>query len=523
MQRDQTMFIFHRLIPALVVAMLAACAQLPERPKLATTNALSSNADTTLGRIATQNLGGTDKSGFQLMPVASNAYATRIALCDKAEKTLDVQYYLLAADNSGKVLLRCLKRAAGRGVRVRVLIDDYYTPGEDALLLAFAATPNVEVRLFNPFPAWRSSSLGRFVAAAFDFGRVDHRMHNKLFLADNAMAVAGGRNMADEYFMRAKGNNFVDMDIMAVGPIVTQLSAIFDVYWNSEYVYPLQSIVSNTLSTQEEGAEFDRLVDSASGPIIEDQLDPRLAPFLGTPEDLDRGKLKLIFAPARAYADPVDKVEGRYAANREGTVRAQVAIAMRAANHSVTVLSPYFVPGPLGMEAMQGLSQRGVKLTLITNSLASTDEPFAHGAYTESRLPMLRLGVTIYEISPELTRKSERLGQFGDSYGRLHAKVAIIDHRKLFIGSMNLDERSERLNTELGLFIDSPELVSQFEARSALLDGAYRLELAPNGDSIRWVGRNGPDRVVLETEPETDWWLRLKVRLLSGLVPPSEL
>jgi len=511
------------LLPVVCAALLAACAELPQRPPVETTHALSGNADTTLGRIAMRNLDGTDKSGFQLMPVAFSAYATRIALCNKAEKTLDVQYYLLAADNTGKVLLSCLKRAALRGVRVRLLMDDYYTPGEDPLLLAFASTPNVEVRLFNPFPAWRSSALGRFVAAASDFGRVDHRMHNKLFLADNAMAVAGGRNMADEYFMRAQGNNFVDMDILAVGPIVTQLSAIFDVYWNSEHVYPLQSIVSSPRPKDEESAEFDRLVAGASGPVIEDHVEPRLAPFVGTPEDLEEGKLKLIFAPARAYADPVDKVEGKYAVNRHGTVREQVALAMRAANQSVTVLSPYFVPGPLGMEAMQGLSQRGVKLTLITNSLASTDEPLAHGAYVESRLPMLRLGVTIYEISPELTHKSQRLGRFGESYGRLHAKVAIIDHRKLFIGSMNLDERSERLNTELGLFIDSPELVSQFEARSALLDGAYRLELGPDGDSIRWVEGSGADQVVLDTEPETDWWLRFKVKILSGIVPPSEL
>jgi putative cardiolipin synthase len=511
------------LLTACFVALLSSCAQLPERPTLATSSALTSNLDTALGRIATQNLVGTHDSGFQLLPVASNAYATRISLCERAEKTIDVQYYLLAPDNSGKVLLSCLKRAAGRGVRVRLLIDDYYTAGEDPLLSAFAATPNVEVRLFNPFPAWRSSSLGRFVATATDFGRVDHRMHNKLFLADNAMAVAGGRNMADEYFMRAPTNNFVDMDILAVGPIVTQLSSIFDVYWNSEHVYPLQSIVSDGLSRDEQNIQFDRLVAGSTGPIIEDQLDPRLAPFVGTPEDLKRGRLKLIFAPARAYADPVDKVEGKYAVSRQGTVRDQVALAMRAATQSVTVLSPYFVPGTLGMEAMQTLSERGVKLTLITNSLASTDEPFAHGAYTESRLPMLRLGVTIYEISPELTHKSQRLGSFGQSYGRLHAKVAIIDHRTLFIGSMNLDERSERLNTELGVFIDSPELVSQFEARSALLDGVYRLELTPDRDGIRWVEGSGPDQVVLDSEPETSWWLRFKVMIFSGIVPPSEL
>ena len=167
------------------------------------------------------------------------------------------------------------------------------------------------------------------------------------------------------------------MDILALGPIVTQLSSIFDVYWNSKYVFPLQSIVSDKLSTVEENTQFDRLVADSTGPTMEDQVDPRLSPFVGTPEDLNRGKLKLVLAPARAYADPVDKVDGKYAVSRQGTVREQVGLAMRAANQSVTVLSPYFVPGTLGMEAMQTLSERGVKLTLITNSLASTDEPFA--------------------------------------------------------------------------------------------------------------------------------------------------
>lgn len=514
------------LLTALLTALaqfVAGCAHLPPRTSVPPTQALDHFENTPLGLISIKNLKGAEgDSGFQLLPVASNSYLTRIALCERAEKTLDVQYYLLRADGVGEVLMRCLQRAAVRGVRVRLLVDDYYTAGEDPLFKALGATPNLEVRLFNPFPSWRDSRIGRFIASAAEFGRIDHRMHNKLFVADNAIAVAGGRNIADEYFMRSAESNFVDMDILAVGPIVRQLSSIFDTYWNSNVVYPLDDIVpgqSGRLSAE----AFEHVTSDALGPVAELNVEPRLAPFNGTPTDLAAGNLRLIFAPARAYADPVDKVEGKYAASRVGTVRDQLARAMRSAQESVTVLSPYFVPGNLGMEAMETLRARGVHLTLITNSLASTDEPFAHGAYIESRKPMLKLGVTIYELSPELTRTSHRLGGFGRSFGRLHAKVAIIDHHKLFIGSMNLDERSERLNTELGIFIDSPELARQFEERSALLDGAYRLELARDGESIRWVHGDGNNSVVLDSEPETSLWLRLEVKLLSGLVPASEL
>jgi phosphatidylserine/phosphatidylglycerophosphate/cardiolipin synthase-like enzyme len=516
-----------RLLITTLVAMLAqlfaGCAQLPPRILAPPTQALEHFETTPLGQIALENLKGAEgKSGFQLMPVASNAYLTRIALCERATKTLDVQYYLLRADATGRGLLRCLQEAALRGVRVRLLVDDYYTAGEDPILKGFAATQNVEVRLFNPFPAWRNSSAGRFLVSAADFGRIDHRMHNKLFIADNAMAVAGGRNMADEYFMQSAESNFVDMDILALGPIVQQLSAIFDTYWNSNVVYSLDQIVPGDV-LKISAQDLAQASAGAVGPVAETPVDPRLAPFVGTPEDIASGKLRLIFAPARAFADPVDKVEGKYSVSRVGTVRDQLARAMRSADESVTVLSPYFVPGPLGMEAMEMLRARGVKLTLITNSLASTDEPLAHGAYTDSRIPMLRLGVNIYEISPKLTERSHKLRGYSHSAGRLHAKVAIIDHHKLFIGSMNLDERSERLNTELGVFIDSAELVEQFEERSALRDEAYQLELGPDGRSIRWIQGRGDSATILESEPETDFWLRLKVWILSGFVPPSEL
>ncbi len=514
------------LLLMLLVAALGGqgCATLPERAATPASFAISDFDSTFLGTLAKQSLPPESRlSGFELMPVADAAYAARIELCQKAERTLDLQYYLLQGDNTGKFLMRAARDAALRGVRVRILIDDYYTAGEDPLLASLGATPNLEIRIFNPFPAWRSSSTGRFIAAGADFGRVDHRMHNKLLVADNAMAVAGGRNIADEYFMRAAENNFVDMDVLAAGPVVQELSSIFDRYWNSQYVYPLYAIVSAPVSDAAARRAFEALTADAVPPTETVPPRPELIQFTAVARDIQARHLHLTAAEATAFADPLDKVTGKYADDRTGTVRARVAQAMRAAQQSVLVISPYFVPGKLGLEAMQGLSERGVRLTLITNSLASTDEPLAHGAYIESRAEMLKIGVNIYELSPTLAQKGRKLGQFGRSLGRLHAKVAVIDERKLFVGSMNLDERSERLNTELGMLIDSPDLARQFLQMSALTESAYHLRLSADGRDIEWVSGSGPDAEVVKAEPETSWWLRFQVWLLSDVIPASEL
>ncbi|HEY4068625.1 MAG TPA: phospholipase D-like domain-containing protein, partial [Burkholderiaceae bacterium] len=246
--------------------LLGACASLPAQVDRPASVALAGDAQTPLARMIEPVLPPDGRSGFRLQPYGPNAFATRIELVKLAARSLDVQYYLLKADNTGLTLMRALRDAALRGVRVRLLVDDLYTTGEDEVLLALAATPNVEVRLFNPFPAGRANDLTRFVASGLEFGRVNRRMHNKLFIADDTAAVAGGRNMADEYVMNAAGSNFVDMDVFAVGPVVRALSNEFDHYWNSEVVYPLASIAHSDSTPSQLQQRFERLGAAARPP-----------------------------------------------------------------------------------------------------------------------------------------------------------------------------------------------------------------------------------------------------------------
>jgi putative cardiolipin synthase len=515
-----------RYFRACLVAMLIAlsgCASLPSNPQRHSSVALSEAETTPLAGIAKASLPNPSLSGFRLEPIAAYAFDVRLELAARATRTLDVQYYVLHDDATGKSLLVALRDAAARGVRVRVLLDDLYTSGEDPLLDGLAAFPNIEIRLFNPFVNARGSVASRFLTSLNEFDRVNHRMHNKLFVADNAFAVVGGRNIADEYFMRSAGSNFVDLDVLAAGPVVRELSGFFDAYWNSPFAYPFESVLPSHEPAGVRTAVFDTLTRSVTRFPTDTGVPERLSRYTTTPAAFASGHVQLTQAVAHAYADPVDKAAGANDISREGTVRAHVADAMRSSQTEVFVVSPYFIPGEVGLESMRQLSARGVRLRLLTNSLASTDEPLVHTGYARYRVPMLKMGVEIYELGPELAKARNRLGRFGSSLGSIHAKIAVIDHKRLFVGSMNLDDRSERRNTELGIIVDSPELSEEFIHMMDFDSSVYRLRLSADGLGIEWLRGGADDGGVLTEEPETSAWLRFKVWLLSPLVPESEL
>jgi len=253
-------------IAALCLLGLQACASLPPPVEQPRSTAIADAASTPLAAMLAPRTPSDGRSAFMLQPYGPNALATRLVLAGLATRSLDVQYYLLRDDDTGLALMRALRDAAQRGVRVRLLVDDFYTAGEDDTLLALAAVPNLEVRLFNPFPAARGATWTRFAASAFDFSRVNRRMHNKLFVADNVAAVAGGRNMADEYVMNAQGANFIDLDVFAAGPIVRELSAQFDHYWNSAVVYDVRRIATTRASRADLLAAFERRSAAARPP-----------------------------------------------------------------------------------------------------------------------------------------------------------------------------------------------------------------------------------------------------------------
>lgn len=524
-------FTLRRALLAFALAMLLpACSSLPHQPVRPASVAITDYAQTPLATIITPVLDADEsagRSGFRLLPEAHSAFQTRLELIRLATRSLDVQYYLLQGDETGRHLMRELSEAAARGVRVRVLVDDLYTVGEDALLNGLAAQPNVEVRLFNPFVSGRSSVLTRFLTAGADFARVNRRMHNKLFVADNVAALAGGRNIGDEYFMHSADSNFVDIDAFIVGPVVRDLSSAFDRYWNSEHAYPIASIVASGLMPDEARAQFSRLTAGANALAGAAQIPSEFAFLVSLPLELAKGKLNpLTLGRARVLVDPLTKTDGQNEHSVKGTVHEAVVDWFRSAREEVFMVSPYFVPGGGGMAAMTEARKAGIRLVVFTNSLAASDEPLVNGAYARYRPELLRLGVELHEISPTLTVKRKRLGVFGTSRGALHAKLAVVDHKALFLGSMNLDPRSATLNTELGLIIESPELVTQLMGRLDHASG-YQVRLTPDGKEIEWVQEDiegeTTSTVVHRDEPEVSVWLRFKVWLLTHLVPEGQL
>jgi putative cardiolipin synthase len=457
------------------------------------------------------------------MPLGPYALDARLQLIERARHSLDVQYYVIEDDATGRLLLRKLRDAAARGVRVRLLVDDLYTVSTDPMLRALAEHPNVELRLFNPFCCLRDSSFGRFASSLGDLYRVNHRMHNKLLVADGVVAVAGGRNIADEYFMLNTSSNFVDMDAFIMGAVIGQLQAIFDRYWNSDVVYPVQALVTPSVPPAQLPAEFERLSTLDHAPPALPPVDALGYGPIG--EELEAGRVGLIWAPARAFADPPNKRDAMSAEEaREMSVSKEVRMKIWGAERDLVITSPYLIPGPMGIEAFEGLGQRKVKTVVLTNSLAATDEPLVHTGYSRYRVRLLESGVDLYELSPERTRHTKRLGMFGSSFGRLHAKTAIVDQHTVFIGSMNLDPRSDTQNTELGIFVDSPPLAKELLriVNISRLQSAYRVRLDAQGN-LQWLTMDDEHEMVLTEEPESSFWLRVHNLLVSPFVPEQLL
>ena len=503
----------------LLLALLGGCASLPSPPPpKAPSQALTDVDDTPLARIAVASLppAAPQLSGFRLLPEAPTAFNARVALIRAARKSLDVQYYLIADDEVGRMFLRELRDAAQRGVRVRLLVDDLYTGGEDPLLAGLAAYPTVQVRVFNPFALRSGSPTWRILGSLDDFSRINHRMHNKLFIADNSVAVSGGRNIADEYFMRSAQANFIDVDVLSAGPAVRQMSAAFDGFWNSPLSWPIGPLSGIAPDAAARAAFYEAVRDA--GPPFDERAQDVLG---GTPLSLQlqAGRMELQAAPARVLADSPDKAAG----GAEPTVSQHVMALFASAQKDVHIASPYFIPGEAGLAMLRaaGATQDNGRIVLITNSIGSTDEPLAYAAYAQQRLAMLQAGVRIYEVGAELGRRVPRSGDFGESHSRLHAKVATVDGRWLFIGSMNLDPRSALINTEIGLIIDSPPLaqaVSSLSSRSLVYD-AYRLQLSADGQRIEWLEPREDGTTKLHyVEPGDHWGKRLQIWLLQPFV-----
>ncbi len=505
---------FRLFCTLLLALLLGACASLPELPLAATAPAPAAQRleDTALARIAAESTPPSKRhlSGLRLLPAGDHAFDARLALARHAERTLDVQYYVIAGDAAGRQFLGSLRDAARRGVRVRLLLDDLHSTDVTELLAGLAAHDRVEVRLFNPLPLRSGSPLTRLLFSQSQFEQLHRRMHNKLLIADGHVAVTGGRNIGDEYFMHASAANFVDMDLLATGAVLGPLSQTFERYWHSAHAYPLH-VLHGTGDPAAQRERFDAQVQRAQ---------PLAAPsgrdLLGhgaVSRQLADGHLELLFAPVQVLADSPDKVV--QTATLDDSALGQGLGRLREARSEVVIVSPYFIPGVRGMAMLREATAARVRVTVLTNSMTATDEPMVHHAYARYREPMLDMGVTIHELSPRLVRKTGVFGDFRSSDGRLHAKVAVADRRWVLMGSMNMDGRSALANTELGLLIDSPELAWELRSlmQRAHAGSTYKLRRA--GQGIEWVTRDGAAERVQQQEPGAGLGLRLKTALLS--------
>ncbi len=494
--------------------LFSGCVGLPLHVHKSDSHALSAPQTTTLGRIAEQadvehRGDGRNLSGVRLLISGDEALASLIALADRAERTLDIQYYIIHEDDSSRILLHHVRMAAERGVRVRLLVDDFNTVGEDRRFMHLGQLSHVEVRVFNPFPGGRSALWSRILASFSDIPRINHRMHNKLFVADNALAITGGRNIGDQYFARDLHDNFIDLDVVVAGAVVPQLSASFDAFWNSRYAYPIASVAA---------------------PVPPDVLPRALAESAESADatwlahDLDAGRLDLIWAPATVLADRPGKISDESAPDQDLTIANDLKDLMRSAERELIVVSPYFVPGPDGVALMRDLVRRGVHVRVLTNSLASTDSPLVHNGYARYRVALLEAGVELSEVRPTLEQKRKRLHPFKSANASLHAKALVVDQRTVFIGSMNMDARSARTNSELGLVLRSPEIASQVTGLidDIIADGSYRLIIDPKG-RLEWLSGEPGVEQVWHVDPETTLAQRFLWRMLAPFAPERML
>ena len=505
--------------------LLPACGSLPKQAAMPESRSMAPRADSPLVALARASTPAPALSGFRLLPLGVHSLDARLQLIDRARHSLDLQYYVLDNDATGRLLLSRLAAAAARGVRVRLLVDDLYTSRTDALLRAMAALPNMQVRLFNPFGAARDSGpLGRFAASLLDVRRLNHRMHNKLLVADGAWAVAGGRNIADDYFQQGTQHNFIDLDALITGAVVPDLAASFDLYWNNPVVMPIEALSPHGGDPAQLRQRFAEMTAGADLvlPLTLPDSDPLGHGPVG--EGFDRGRLSLVWGPALMLVDPPDKRDKDADRAWSDSLAFQALMKIWTARQEVTITSPYLIPGPLGIAAFEALGQRQVKMTVLTNSLAATDEPLVHTGYARYRPQLLQAGVELYELSPELSRRHGRLGLFGSSTGRLHAKTAVVDGDKTFFGSMNLDPRSRTQNTELGVFVESAELARQMLQVISIskLQNAYRVRQDASG-GLQWVAVDDDQERVHHTEPESSVWQRLQNFILGGFVPEQLL
>ncbi len=507
----------HALLCALLVTLISGCATLnvPREPS----QALPA-AESAFGRsIQAQAAEHQGRSGFRLLSDSSEAFAARAELIRNAQRSLDLQYYIVHDGISTRLLVSELLKAADRGVRVRILLDDFTSDGQDQTIATLAAHPQIQIRLFNPLALGRSTGVTRAMGRLFDLSLQHRRMHNKLWLADNSAAIVGGRNIGDEYFDAEPKLNFTDIDLLGIGPVAEQLGHSFDQYWNSALSKPVDEVISSQPDTRDLAKTRERLQASLDQARQQNHALYQQLKTYQTDPRLDLWRSELIWAWNQALWDAPSKVLASGEPDPQLLLTTQLAPEMQRVSKELVMVSAYFVPGPPGLVYLTGRADAGVAVSLLTNSLEATDVPAVHGGYAPYRKALLEHGVRLFELrrqpgdgggsGPNLFRSSTYRG----SDSSLHSKAIIFDGQKAFIGSFNFDPRSVLWNTEVGVLVDSPELAGR--VRELALQGmapTLSYEVRLEDGAVVWVTEDNGQIHTVTHEPG-NWWRRFNAWL----------
>ncbi len=505
------------VVVVLVVVVIGFFIRLPDNSQRASSQAITDGETTTLGKAFKAQLQDhPGLTGVYMLRGGLDAFVARAGLARLAERSIDVQYYMFHQDTVGRLLLNELLNAADRGVRVRLLVDDMYGEEADDIWLSLDAHPLFEVRLFNPFVRNISKNL-QFVATV---KRVNHRMHSKTFTVDNSATIVGGRNIGDEYFDADKDLAFSDRDVMSIGPTVAAVSDQFDQYWNSRHSFPITTLDPpvEALTLDQLREKFDEFYAEKSTSAYIDALENS-----SLANALKDNSAQFSFAKATLIHDAADKLE-KNKGWKDQLLLTQLVPYIKEAQEEFILVSPYFVPGKAGADALCELSEQGVKVHVLTNSLASNDVSAVHTGYTRHRKELLRCGVRLYELNEQLKKAESKIFTWlpGLSKSSLHAKTMAFDHKAMFVASFNFDQRSININTEIGLLFYQPELARQsmenFDQHIEKV--AFRVELvtdAAGKESLRWTGQEGGETVSYHDEPYAGTGKKLAVKLMRLL------
>ncbi|UCG14745.1 MAG: phospholipase D family protein [Deltaproteobacteria bacterium] len=512
------------LMTALGLFLINSCATLPKDfdrpPSYAFTDTDSTRLGTFRGDEVKAHPG---QSGFVLLGDGLDAFVARAVLANHAERSIDVQYYLYHKDLVGLLFTDLLLKAADRGVRVRLLVDDMDLADRDLSAAVVDSHPNIEVRIFNPF----SRKTGRTSQFVSRMGSVTRRMHNKTFTVDNQACILGGRNIGNEYFEADPDLAFADLDVLAIGPVAQKVSSSFDQYWNSELAYPVSVLIDKPPTPEEiqqTRQQWNELVaQQADSEYLQALRNSSLAKkFRNNQVVFHWGEAVVIYDQPEKILKDFDQTEYHLAP--------QLRPYWKSVEKELIIFSPYFVPGKPGTAFLTQLAQRGVRVRILTNSLASNDVGIVHAGYSKYRKDLLRAGVELYEMNMKLTReqRKEKRGKGGSSKASLHAKSFVFDRNKIFIGSLNLDPRAFLHNTEIGVVISSAEIASGmgdwFDQNIEKI--AFRLELTKNKngtEQLLWYGLVDGKEHTFDVDPYTGFWRRFGISILSIMPIESQL